>query len=162
WGAPPVADSCGFAVSLEPDRRFLAVGCKDHPTRVWDTAHDQLLAELPSVTTVAGDFASAFPAVSAAGDRAAIARGDAAEVYELRSGRLARAIRHAAAADPVAFASTGHDLVSGAIDGSLLVTRDGRDPIVLPTSPGGVDAVGFLPDGRVVATDARRRLRIYD
>ena len=135
WGAPPVADSCGLAVSLEPDRRFLAVGCKDRPTRVWDTAHDQLLAELPSVTTVAGDFASAIPAVSGAGDRAAIARGDAVEVYELPSGRLARTIRHPAAVDTVAFASAGHDLVSGATDGSLLVTRDGRDPIALPTSP---------------------------
>jgi WD40 repeat protein len=162
WGAPPVADSCGLAVSLEPDRRFLAVGCRDRPTRIWDTAHDQLLAELPSVTTVAGDFASAFPAVSAVGDRAAIARGDAVEVYELPSGRLARVIKHPAAVDTVAFASAGHDLVSGAIDGSLLVTRDGHDPIVLPTSPGGVDAVGFLPDGRVVATDVRRRIRIYD
>jgi hypothetical protein len=47
-----------------------------HPTRIWDTAHDQLLAELPSVTQVDGDFASAFPAVSAAGDRAAIARAN--------------------------------------------------------------------------------------
>jgi len=124
WGAPPVADSCGLAVSLEPDRRFLAVGCKDHPTRVWDTAHDQLLAELPSVTTVAGDFASAFPAVSAAGDRAAIARGDTVEVYELPGGRLARTIRHSAAVDTVAFASAGHDLVSGATDG--VAPRDAR------------------------------------
>jgi WD40 repeat protein len=42
------------------------------------------------------------------------------------------------------------------------VTRDGREPIALPTSPGGVDVAGFLPDGRVVATDVRRRLRVYD
>jgi WD40 repeat protein len=69
---------------------------------------------------------------------------------------------HGAAVNAVAFASSGHDLVSGAVDGSLLVTRDGRDPIALPTSSGGIDAAGFLVDGRVVAADARGRLRVYD
>jgi len=62
----------------------------------------------------------------------------------------------------IAFAPAGHDLVSGAADGSLLVTRDDRDPIALPTSAGGIDAVGFLVDGRAVASDAYGRLRIYD
>lgn len=33
-------------VSLEPDKRSLAIGCCDHATRVWDTARDQLLAGL--------------------------------------------------------------------------------------------------------------------
>jgi WD40 repeat protein len=162
WSSPPVADDCGLITSLEPDRRFIAVGCRDRSTRVWDTARDQLLAELPSVTPVAGDFASAFPAVSLTADRAAIARGDTVEVYELPSSRLVRVIRHHAAVDAVAFAPRGHDLVSGAIDGSLLVTRDDRDSIALPTSSGGVDAAGLLLDGRVVTTDARGRLRIYD
>ena len=97
WSSPPISDDCGLVSSLEPDRRFVAVGCIDHPTRIWDTAHDQLLAELPSVTQVDGDFASAFPAVSAAGDRAAIARGNTVEVYELPGGRLLRTIAHGAA-----------------------------------------------------------------
>ena len=138
------------------------IGCRDHLTRVLDTARDQLLAELPSVTPVAGDFASAFPAVSAAGDRAAIARGHTVEVYELPNSRLVRVIMHSAAVNAAAFAPVGHDLVRGATDGSLLVTRDGREPIALPTSAGGIDAVGFLMDGRAVASDARRRLQIYD
>lgn len=73
WGSPLIADDCGLITNLEPDRRFIAAGCRDHPTRIWDTAHDQLVAELPSVTTVTGNFASAFPAVSTTGDRAAIA-----------------------------------------------------------------------------------------
>jgi WD40 repeat protein len=161
WSSPPVAADCGLATSLEPDRRFIAIGCRDHKTHVWDTARARLLAELPSVTPVAGDFASAFPAVSAAGDRAAIARGDTVEVYELPKSRLIRVIRHGAAVNAVAFAPAGHDLVSGTIDGSLLVTHDGREPIALPTSAGGIDAVGFLVDGRVMASDARGRLRIY-
>jgi len=164
WSSPPISDDCGVVSSLEPDRRFIAVGCLHHPTRIWDTADAQLLAELPSVTQVDGDFASAFPAVSAAGDRAAIARGNTVAVYELPGGRLLRTIAHGGAVNAVAFASAGRDLVSGAVDGSLLVTRDNGALLALPISPtsaGGIDAAGFLPDGRVVAADAQRRLRIY-
>ena len=162
WSAPPISDDCGLSPSLEPDRRFLAIGCWDHHTRVWDTARDQLLAELPSVTPVDGDFASAFPAVSSAGDRAAIARGNTVEIYELPGGQLLRTISHPAAVNTVAFSAAGHDLVSGAIDGSLLVTHDHREPIALPVAPGGIDAAAFLPDGRVMAAGARGRLRSYD
>ena len=161
WSSPPISNDCGVASSLEPDRRFIAVDCIDHPTRIWDTAHAQLLAELPSVTQVDGDFASAFPAVSAAGDRAAIARGNMVEIYELPGGRLLRTIAHRAAVNAVAFASAGRDIVSGAVDGSLLVTRDNGALLALPTSSVGIDAAGFLPDGRVVAADVQRRLRVY-
>jgi len=71
-------------------------------------------------------------------------------------------VRHDAPVNAIAFAPSGHDLVSGATDGSLLVTRDGREPIGLPASAGGIDTVGFLVNGRAVASDARGRLRIYD
>ena len=162
WSSSSVADVCDTDESLEPDRRVVAIRCPNHATRVWDTAHDQLLAELPSVTTVGGDFESAFPAVSAAGDRAAIARGSAVEVYELPGGRLLRTVTHPAAVNAVAFSPAGHDLISGAVDGSLLVTRDGRDPHTLPVAGGGIDAAAILADGRVVATDADRRLRVID
>jgi WD40 repeat protein/serine/threonine protein kinase len=162
WSSPPISDDCGLVTSLEPDRRFVAIGCRDRNTRVWDTARDQLLAELPSVTPVKGDFASAFPAVSAAGDRAAIARGNTVAIYELPGGRLLRTIAHAAAVNTVAFASTGHDLVSGAIDGTLLVTRDDREPVAMPPSSGGIDAAVLLPDGRIVAVDAHRHLHVID
>ena len=162
WSSSPVGDDCGVATSLEPDRRFLAIRCKDQPTRVWDTAREQLVAELPPVTPVDGDFASAYPAVSVAGDRAAIARGNEVEVYELPGGRLVRSIKHTAAVSTVAFAATGRDIVSGAVDGSVLVTRDSGAMTTLPASPGGIDAAGFLPDGRVVVADTRRRLRVYD
>lgn len=87
WSSPPIRDECGVVTSLEPDRRFIAVSCRGHNTRVWDTARDQLLAELPNVTEVEGDFASAYPALSAAGERAAIAHGNSVQVYELPGGR---------------------------------------------------------------------------
>jgi len=161
WSSPPISDDCGFVSSLEPDRRFVAIGCWGLNTRVWDTARDRLLAELPSVTPVDGDFSSAFPAVSAAGDRAAIARGNTVEIYALPGRQLLRTITHAAAVNAVAFAPTGHDLVSGAVDGSVLATRDDREPITFPMFPDGIDAAVILADGRVVAA-AGKRLRVYD
>ena len=162
WGAPATADGCGIVTDLEPDGRFIAVGCRDRPTRVWDTAHDRLLAELPPVTHVDSDCATAFPAVSATGDRAAIARGNAVEIYELPGGRLLRRVPHSAPVSAVAFAGTGRDLASGASDGSLQITRDAGEPIVLRPAAGGIEAVGFVPGGRIAATDTARRLLIYD
>lgn len=104
-----------------------------------------------------------YPTVSALGDRAAIARGSAVEIYELPSGRRLRTIAHGAAVSAVAFGgTTTRDVVSGAVDGSLRITRDGGAQLALPASSGGVDAVSFLLDGRVMAADAQRRLRVYD
>jgi WD40 repeat protein/serine/threonine protein kinase len=162
WGSPPVSDNCGIVTTPEPDRRFIAVGCRDVVTRIWDTALDRLVAELPSVSHVEGDFTSAFPAVSGAGDFAAIARGNAVEVYKLPSGQLQRTITHDAAVNAVAFATVGRKLITGAVDGSLLVTWDDGARLMLPASPGGIDAVAFLPDGRLVSSDTQRRLRFYD
>ena len=159
WNSPSIADDCGLFVSHAPDSRFLAIGCRD-ATRIWDTAHDQLLVELPSVAPATSDFSS--PAVDAGGDRAAIARSGTVEIYELPSGRLLRTIRHGAPVNVIAFGPAGHDLVSGATDGSLLVTRDAAEPIALPASSSGIDAVAILPDGRVAAADAHGQLRFYD
>jgi len=164
WSSPPIGDDCNTVTSLEPDQRFLAVACKDHPVQVWDTAYDQFLAELPSVTPAGGDFSSAYPAVASTGDRAAIARGNTVEVYELPGARLLRTIVHSASArvTTVAFANTGRAIVSGATDGSLLVTRDNGALLTLPPSSASIDAAGFLRDGSVIAADMQRHLRIYD
>ena len=60
----------------------------------------------------------------------------------------------------VAFASMGRDVVSGAVDGSILVTRDNGACRALQAAA-GVDVAELLPDGRVVAGDADRRLRVF-
>jgi WD40 repeat protein/serine/threonine protein kinase len=162
WNSPPIGAECDTMDSIVPDRRFIALSCRSHGTHVWDTLRGERLAELPSVTTVEGDYYSAFPALTDVGDRAAIARGNTVELYALPSGRLLRTIAHPAAVNAVAFAPAGHDLVSGAVDGSLMIMRDDRDPIALPTSLAGIDAVAILADGRIVAADASSRLRIID
>ena len=161
WSSGPTDEACQVISTAEPLSRYVAVGCTQHPVRVWDTAHDRLLAELPSSTEVPElGFTSAFPAVSVDGDRAAIARGSAVEVYELPGGRLVRTVAHRAPVSAVAFTSKGRDVISGALDGSVLIARDDGALQALP-SGGGVDAVALLPDGRSVVSDAQRRLRIY-
>jgi WD40 repeat protein len=114
------------------------------------------------VTQVDGEFASAYPAVSTSGDRAAIARGNMVQVYALPGGRLVRTIMHRAAVSAVAFASTGTDVVSGSVDGEILVASDGREPIMMGASPSGIDAVALLANRRVVAVDAARQMRFYE
>jgi WD40 repeat protein len=161
WRTAPVTDNCGLVTSLEPDKRFLAIGCKEHPTRIWDAQEGKLLTELPSVTQVAGDFSSAYAAVSDLGDRAALARGNAVEVFAVPDGRLVNTIPHDAAVNAVAFSPNG-DIVSGSIDGSVRVLRSNGARLDLPRSSEGIDAAAFLTNGRIVAADAGRRLRIYD
>lgn len=161
WTSAAIADSCDLFGGVVPDGRFVAIGCIGHPTRIWDTAHDQLLAELPAIAAPGGDFAVVFPAVSIGGDLAAVARGNAVDLYGLPGGRLVRTIAHGAPITAVAFGA-GHDLVSGAADGSILVTRDAKEPVKLPQSPAGIDAIMALHDGRVVAADTRERVRVID
>jgi len=160
WHAPAVSDDCGVVASLEPDQRVVAIPCRGHATRVWDTTRNTLVAELPAATPPADGLELVLPAVSAAGDLAAIARGDAVELYELPGGRLLRTVRHRAAVSALGFSRAGHDLVSGAVDGSLLVTRDRGEPLSLPAAPRAIDAVSMLADGRVLAADERSRVRV--
>ena len=161
WGSAPVSDDRGLVTSLEPDRRFLAVGCRNHPTRIWDTAHDLLLAELPSVTPAGGDFASAYPAVSAEGDRAAIARGKTVEVYELPGGRLPRKIAHDAPVNTVAFAASGRpssaELLTARCWSHATTARHSH----FQRPPVASMRLDSYPDGRIVAADAGHRLRLY-
>jgi WD40 repeat protein/serine/threonine protein kinase len=161
WSTPEIGKECDTAESSVPDQQFIALSCRDHGTYVWDTARDELLAKLPSVTSVEGDYSSGFPAVTAAGDRVAIPRGNTVEVYALPSGYLLRTVFHTAAVSAVAFAPASHELVSGAVDGSLQVTRDQSEPVALPKSPGGIDAIAVLTGGRVVVADASKRLRVF-
>ncbi len=160
WSTPEIGAECDTAESRVPDARFVALSCMGHGTYVWDTARSEMLAKLPAVTTAEGDDSAGLPAVTDAGDRAAIPRGNTVEVYALPSGYLLRTVSHATAVTAVAFAPGGHELISGAVDGSLELTRDEREPATLPSSPGRVDAVAMLADGRVVVADASKRLRV--
>src|SRR5262249_690855 len=75
--------------------------------------------------------------------------------------RPLRAIRHRGAVTTVAFAATGRDLVTGSVDGSLLLTQDGGEPRQIAHLPTAVDVAGILSDGRVVVAGMRPRLSVY-
>jgi WD40 repeat protein/serine/threonine protein kinase len=162
WSSLPIDKDCVSAASPDGDQRFLAISCTHHGTHVWDTAHDHLLADLPSATRPGESFDTAPPVISAAGDRAAIAIGNTVAIYALPGGRLVRTITHPAAVSAIAFAKKGHEVVSGSVDGALLFTQDDRDSLALPVFPVGVDAIGVTPDRRLIVAGPRGRLRIYD
>jgi WD40 repeat protein len=161
WSSAPAGDVCNIGMGTDQDRRFIAVGCRDRPTRVWDTVRDQLLAELPSASPIdVPGFTSARPVVTSGGDLAAIARGAAVELYELPGGRLLRTVKHSAAVSAVAFADTGHAMVSGALDGSVRVLREDGTELALQAS-GGVNAAALVSESRVIVSDAERHLHVY-
>jgi len=153
WSAPAQAETCGLFGGAEPDGRYLAVACVGHPTRVWDTARDALLAELPALED---SDRVPYPVVSPSGDLAAIARGTVAEAYALPRGELLWTAHHGAAVTALAITAAG-ELVSGSADGRVLVTRGDETSALAPAGGPGIDALAVLPGGRIVAADARGR-----
>lgn len=156
WRSPALADGCGLVGGAEPDGRYLAQACLGHPTRIWDTARDQILAELPAIED--GERVP-YPAVSSGGDLAAISRGDTAEMYELPGGKLVRSVRRSAPITAVAIADTG-ELITGAADGEVTTTASGTTRILAAPSGAAIDALLLLPDQAIAAADASGRLRI--
>lgn len=161
WLAARTADHCGAAINMEPDRRYVVTACDGEPIKIWDTARSKLVAELPSASPAGNGHSSAYPAVSRAGDRVALAHGSTIDVYELPTKRLRHEINHAAEVTALAFGDTG-DVVSGAADGSILISRDDGTHVVLPPSTATIDVVSFLPRGWTAAADANQCVRIFD
>jgi WD40 repeat protein len=112
--------------------------------------------------TRSGELEPAFPAVSAAGDLAALAINNTVALYALPGGLLVRTIQHPAAVTALAFATRGHDVVSGSVDGTVLVTHDDGSTVALPAFSGLIDVVAFSPEGDVVAAGPLDLLRVYN
>jgi WD40 repeat protein len=162
WGSRPIGRDCGVTIMPDDERRVIAVSCSAHLTRIWDSLRGVLLAELPGMIDISGDYYSPPAVVSQQGDLVAIPRGNRVELYRLTDGRLLGRVPHAAAVSAVAFSPDGHTLASGSIDGAMFITRGDRPPVALARLPGAVEVVGILADGRVVAADQGGRLRFYD
>jgi WD40 repeat protein len=157
WSSPAIGRDCGTNFSVEEERRFIAVYCAAHGTYIWDTHSDQLLAALPPDNT---SEMEAFPTVSPAGDRAAVSMGNTVTIYALPGGQVVRTVKHNAAVTALAFATSGRDLASGSTDGALRITHDAGDSLSLAPLATAVNAVRFLPDGRLIATSASQ-LSVY-
>jgi serine/threonine-protein kinase len=156
WGSPAAGTGYGLFGGVEPDGRYMAVAAPGGPTRVWDTARDRLLAELPEVGP--GELVP-FPVVSPDGTRAAVARNSMAEVYELPGGRLIMAIGHGAVVTALTFA--GDELISGSADGAVLKSSRSQTVTLQPASDAGIDALAVFPDGRIATADTSGRVRVF-
>jgi WD40 repeat protein len=161
FGSPALGKGCGTDVVPREDGRFLAVSCETG-AQIWDTANDKLLAELPGPQPLP-PIPDPYPAVTALGDRAAIALGNAVVVFALPGGARVRTIEHPALVRTLAFAPAGHDLVTASADGTLFYVRDGREPVALPSPGGAITAVVLTSDGHAIAACANdHRIHVYD
>jgi WD40 repeat protein len=161
FSSPPRGKGCGTDVVPREDGRFLAVSCETG-AQIWDTANDQLLAELPGPQPLP-PIPDPYPAVSSVGDRAASALGNAVAIFALPGGARVRTIEHPALVRALAFAPAGHDLVTASADGTMFVVRDGQAPVALPSPGGAITAVAFTPGGQAIAACANdHRIRVYD
>ena len=161
FSAPPRGKGCGTDVVPREDGRFLAVSCETG-AQVWDTANDRLLAELPGPQPLP-PIPDPYPAVSASGDRVAIALGKAVTIFALPGGAPVRTIEHPALVRTLAFAPAGRDLVTASADGTLFVVRDGQAPVAHSLPGGAITAVAFTPDGHAIAASADdHRMRVFD
>ena len=162
WSSLPIDSDCVTDPGVDADQRFLTVTCWQKGTHIWDTTNNQLLAHLPSATHPGGEFWRPVPAISAAGDRAAIATGNMVAIYELPGGRLIRTISHPAPVTAMAFSRTGRDVASGSADGALLFTPEDRDSVMLPRFPTGIDAMTLALDRRLIVAGPQGSFRVYD
>ena len=161
FSAPPRGRGCGTDVVPREDGRFLAVSCESG-AQVWDTVNDRLLAELPGPQPLP-PIPDPYPAVTSLGDRAAIALGNAVTVFALPGGAPIQTIEHPALVRTLAFAPSGHDLVTASADGTVFVVRDGQSPVAIAVPGGAVTAIAFTPDGHAIAANAKdHHMRVYD
>jgi WD40 repeat protein len=161
FGARAHGKGCGTDVVPREDGRFLAVSCETG-AQIWDTASDKLLAELPAPQPLP-PIPDPYPAVTARGDRAAVALGNTVAVFALPGGARLRTIEHPALVRALAFAPAGHDLLTASADGTLLLSRDDRAPVAWPSPAGAITAVAFTSDEHAIAASASdHRLRVYD
>jgi len=161
FASVPPGEGCGTDVVPREDGRFLAVSCET-AAQIWDTEHDKLLAQLPGPQPLP-PIPDPYPAVTALGDRAAVALGNTVAVFALPGGARVRTIEHPALVRALAFAPAGHDLVTASADGTLLVIRDDREPVALPSPAGAITAVAFTSPGHAIAASAGDdHIRSYD
>jgi WD40 repeat protein len=156
-----IGPECGTDVNQDIDRRFIALSCGKRPTLILDSETARVVAELPPVARAEGVWRVPFPSVASDGTRAAIARGDRVEVYQLPGARLIETIAHPGLITVARFAPNGHVLVTASRDGTVNVSDDGQTLLRRRISQQAIDVVAVLPAGRLLIADATPRLAVY-
>lgn len=160
WTSSTVADNCAAYGDAEPDARYSVIACSGHEIRVWDTGRGTLVAELPGVAGRVDDSAPP-PVVSQDGRLAAVARGDIVEMYDLSSATVVQRVQHRAAVTSIALGGAGgHGLLSGDLNGVVMLTVIGSESREVDRVVGGVDVVGFAPGSTVFVATSGAHLRL--
>jgi WD40 repeat protein/class 3 adenylate cyclase len=151
------------SVAFSADGAELATTGDDGSLRVWD----------PRTGLQLGDFqgkSDLVVGVAFSPDGSLVAAGwleeDLVRVWDVRTGRLERAIRAPAGPFAVSFSPDGRRLAIGGVDepvGGVFDVRSGRRVLSLDGHEGGINDIDWSPDGRWIATTSNDSTgRIWD
>ncbi|MFB0630898.1 WD40 repeat domain-containing protein [Streptomyces sp. AB3(2024)] len=164
----PLTGAAGpvFAVAFTADGARLAAGSQDRSTRVWNVPAPGAGPDAPDViggAPAAPDGpASYVNAVAYSPDGQWLATGSAdsqVRLYDARTRVLAGVFPHPGPVTSLSFHPGGRQLVTGASDGTVRLWQ--LPPRPLRGFQGTVNAIGYAPDGKLLAV-AGRDVQLWD
>ncbi|MFE3765460.1 hypothetical protein ACFXPI_27290 [Streptomyces sp. NPDC059104] len=164
----PLTGAAGpvFALAFTADGARLAAGSQDRSTRVWDVPAPGAGPDAPDViggAPAAPDGpASYVNAVAYGPDGQWLATASAdnqVRLYDARTRVLAGVFPHPGPVTSLSFHPGGRQLVTGAADGTVRLWQ--LPPRPLRGFQGTVNAIGYAPDGKLLAV-AGRDVQLWD
>lgn len=166
--AQPLTGAAGpvFGLAFTPDGARLVAGSQDRSTRVWDVPAPGSAPAAPAViggAPAAPDGpASYVNAVACSPDGQWLATGSAdnqVRLYDARTRVLAGVFPHPGPVTSLSFHPGGRQLVTAAADGTVRLWQ--LPPRPLRGFQGTVNAIGYAPDGKLLAV-AGRDVQLWD
>ncbi|GHE56919.1 nSTAND1 domain-containing NTPase [Streptomyces vinaceus] len=166
--AQPLTGAAGpvFGLAFTPDGARLVAGSQDRSTRVWDVPAPGSVPGPPAViggAPAAPDGpASYVNAVACSPDGQWLATGSAdnqVRLYDARTRVLAGVFPHPGPVTSLSFHPGGRQLVTAAADGTVRLWQ--LPPRPLRGFQGTVNAIGYAPDGKLLAV-AGRDVQLWD
>ncbi|MFF4298516.1 hypothetical protein ACFY0N_33235 [Streptomyces vinaceus] len=166
--AQPLTGSAGpvFGLAFTPDGARLVAGSQDRSTRMWDVPAPGSTPAPPAVIggapAVPDGPASYVNAVACSPDGQWLATGSAdnqVRLYDARTRALAGVFPHPGPVTSLSFHPGGRQLVTAAADGTVRLWQ--LPPRPLRGFQGTVNAIGYAPDGKLLAV-AGRDVQLWD